>query len=351
MGYDQERFLDSFGQDLVCQICLCVLQDPLECKTCQSSFCTQCISTWKLNRNKCPNNCELSLHTSHKYLRSALESLHLKCINAELGCEKVVTLGNISKHENKKCEFRMAKCRYSNCGEIFKCGEIEAHEENCLHKIITCGECGQEINIREMDEHSCILTLSGKTNELIVQFTENKKKIEELEITLKDHASEEKNEVHVGVECANCRDSPIVGMRNICLQCKDFSLCWKCIGITHREHDFFQLATNDLHFGVTCDQCFNSPLKGIRYKCKTCEDFGKIYLDLCHNCKFESEHPHTQFYMWCPYSVVVTPKVPGKIGYFEDDILIREWEIFNFSTQEIRNVELTSISGDTCSNS
>ena len=45
----------------------------------------------------------------------------------------------------------------------------------------------------------------------------------------------------------------------------------------------------------------------------------------------------------------VTPLVPEKISYREGDLLIRVWEIFNNSTQEIKNLELMSISGDTCS--
>ena len=41
--------------------------------------------------------------------------------------------------------------------------------------------------------------------------------------------------------------------------------------------------------------------------------------------------------------------MPAHIGYKENETLVREWDIFNNSTQEIRGLELTSIAGDTCS--
>jgi hypothetical protein len=39
------------------------------------------------------------------------------------------------------------------------------------------------------------------------------------------------------------------------------------------------------HFGITCDGCNQSPIKGIRYKCKDCADF-----DFCQDCKNVKAH-------------------------------------------------------------
>jgi hypothetical protein len=39
------------------------------------------------------------------------------------------------------------------------------------------------------------------------------------------------------------------------------------------------------HFGVTCDGCNQSPLRGMRYKCKDCPDF-----DFCQECKTNKAH-------------------------------------------------------------
>ena len=74
-----------------------------------------------------------------------------------------------------------------------------------------------------------------------------------------------------------------------------------------------------------------------------------FYIDLCHECRVKNHHEHDKFWIWCPYSIIVTPLRPEKIGYKEGDLLVREWEIFNNSSQELTDIELTSISGDTCS--
>jgi hypothetical protein len=41
----------------------------------------------------------------------------------------------------------------------------------------------------------------------------------------------------------------------------------------------------DLHFGVTCDGCNASPIRGIRFKCLQCPDF-----DFCQDCKSNKAH-------------------------------------------------------------
>jgi hypothetical protein len=41
----------------------------------------------------------------------------------------------------------------------------------------------------------------------------------------------------------------------------------------------------EVHVRVTCDGCGASPIKGIRYKCDTCDDF-----DFCSDCRFDKAH-------------------------------------------------------------
>ena len=40
-----------------------------------------------------------------------------------------------------------------------------------------------------------------------------------------------------------------------------------------------------VHHGVVCDGCNQSPIRGLRFKCKDCDDF-----DLCSGCRFENKH-------------------------------------------------------------
>ncbi|CAF2064224.1 unnamed protein product, partial [Rotaria magnacalcarata] len=49
----------SFDEDLVtCSICHMILWKPVACKTCENSFCSDCINQWQQKQpNKCPFAC------------------------------------------------------------------------------------------------------------------------------------------------------------------------------------------------------------------------------------------------------------------------------------------------------
>lgn len=350
MGYEQDRFVDSFSPDLVCSICLCVLEDPVECKSCETNFCKECIDLWKSKNNLCPNKCQLSLQKSHRFLRSVLDNLKLKCSNTSFGCDQIITIERLKIHETQQCLYRRVQCCYPECREYFLHSEINGHEANCEHRIHICEQCGEAMKFLNHSEHNCISALATKLQTLLQTHKDNLKKLETIEKSCKNKIPLAKGEVHHGIYCNKCGMNPIVGVRHICLTCENYNLCWKCFGNDHNEHRFLQIADVGEHERITCDGCFTCPLKGIRYRCMTCQDFGNFYKDMCHNCMVNKGHilGHN-YYTWCHFSVTVTPQVPERIGYRNDDILVRSWEIFNNSTQEINGLELTCISGDTCS--
>jgi hypothetical protein len=348
MGYEQDRFIDSFSPDLICSICLCVLEDPAECKLCQTNFCLECISSWKAKNNSCPNKCELDLQKSHRFLRSVLDSLKLKCINAPSGCDKILEISQIKTHEGKECAFRRVKCKYANCYEMVLFERIAEHEENCDNRIVVCVKCGEEMKIGVFQDHNCLISMANHVRGLFKTLVSNQEKIERLKEIEKSKIQRANKEVHEGIKCDNCGENPIIGVRNMCLMCENHNECWKCKHNRSGEHEFFQLATTDVHERVTCDICYECPVKGIRYKCKLCVDFGKIYPDLCHKCKVKTGHGDHPLELFSPFSIIVTPLKPERIAYRDGETLIRQWEVFNNSTQEIREILLNCISGDLC---
>jgi len=99
--------------------------------------------------------------------------------------------------------------------------------------------------------------------------------------------------VHGNVTCDACNVHPIVGPRYNCTVCRDFDLCAKCEatpGSHPAEHPMLKIRQPAnipvVHDGVACDGCQQSPIAGIRFKCKVCPDF-----DLCAACEAKNVHP------------------------------------------------------------
>jgi peptidoglycan hydrolase-like protein with peptidoglycan-binding domain len=97
---------------------------------------------------------------------------------------------------------------------------------------------------------------------------------------------------HGNVRCDGCNVFPIVGPRYNCTVCPDFDLCAKCeaSSVHPAEHPLLKLrqpvSTQVVHHGITCDGCQQSPITGVRFKCRTCPDF-----DLCEACEAKNVHP------------------------------------------------------------
>jgi hypothetical protein len=97
---------------------------------------------------------------------------------------------------------------------------------------------------------------------------------------------------HGNVRCDGCNVFPIVGPRYNCTVCPDFDLCATCeaSSVHPAEHPLlkFRQPVNAqvVHHGITCDGCQQSPITGIRFKCRTCDDF-----DLCETCEAKNIHP------------------------------------------------------------
>lgn len=276
MGYEEERFVESFSPDLICSICLCVLEDPLECKTCQTNFCSDCIQPIASSGKLCPNHCTLKLQKSHRFLRSTLDNLSLKCINTSFGCDQIVKLEKIKTHESKECQFRQVKCEFNACPLILTFKDLKEHQEICEYRTVTCPECRESILLQFSCSHSCYNVLTDKVESLIRQFESLCKELEDIKKVSKNKLPEANLQVHHGFKCNECGVDPIQGVRNVCTTCANFNLCWICYKTVHEEHTFVQLTTREKHNGVTCDGCYESPIKGVRYKCKICEDFGKL---------------------------------------------------------------------------
>jgi len=113
--------------EVLCCICQKVLVTPVSCKTCETHFCHNCISSWQKKKNKCPFNCELDIHRASKVVNSLLSKLKIKCYYNTNGCEFVEIYETTMKHE-QSCKNKIVKCVHCNK----ETDEKLKHEENCI---------------------------------------------------------------------------------------------------------------------------------------------------------------------------------------------------------------------------
>jgi len=105
-------------------------------------------------------------------------------------------------------------------------------------------------------------------------------------------AESSSDSAHSNVRCDGCNEFPIVGARYNCTVCPDYDLCAKCeaSSVHPAEHPLLKFRqpvnTAVVHTGITCDGCSQSPITGIRFKCRTCADY-----DLCESCEAKNVHP------------------------------------------------------------
>ena len=349
MGYDETRFPNPPGDEFKCPICCGVLQDPVECATCQSSFCQSCIDLWKEKSKQCPSRCELKLQPCHRQFKNIYLRLQIRCRFVEGGCQEVLTLEAVEKHEGKECVYREVTCRHDGCGLVAAKKVVEPHEGECQYAVLTCERCTFTFLRRDKDAHTCVEALITA----ISKVHEENKALEEVIGKLEEEAREGGEgevlaktnlQVHASVECSGCKMSPLCGKRFMCRRCVKFNLCEICRTSFPHVHDgFLEIASSESHEGVRCDGCGVRPVSGIRYKCKQCPDF-----DFCHECRLSRRHPHADFAVWQPFWVSVVPLPEEKRYYVPGERFTRAWMIVNLGSEEVANMLLNCMNGEPC---
>eukprot|EP00826_Nyctotherus_ovalis_P009639 TRINITY_DN12548_c0_g1_i5.p1 TRINITY_DN12548_c0_g1~~TRINITY_DN12548_c0_g1_i5.p1 ORF type:complete len:135 (-),score=45.78 TRINITY_DN12548_c0_g1_i5:16-420(-) len=120
-GLELSRVLTKdVTETVLCKICKCLLDSPVECSECNAGFCKLCISTWKAKHNVCPNNCPNStIRKAHIIVRNMLDQLEVKCENYDYGCKEAIRYEVLKKHQ-KECKYlsliHICRCRrYAVC--------------------------------------------------------------------------------------------------------------------------------------------------------------------------------------------------------------------------------------------
>src|SRR5689334_22205534 len=80
-GYPSTLLVNAVNENLLCGICLEVLNNPQQCKN-GHMCCKECLRLTTLTKNECPT-CKCSLDgdrtSCNRYVREVVENLEVKC--------------------------------------------------------------------------------------------------------------------------------------------------------------------------------------------------------------------------------------------------------------------------------
>mmetsp|Transcript_8497 Transcript_8497/g.14290 ORF Transcript_8497/g.14290 Transcript_8497/m.14290 type:complete len:252 (+) Transcript_8497:19-774(+) len=158
---------DQMESHFVCQICLKVVNDPVECNKCSTAVCRGCVDLMKgLNGgSKCPFKCQnMEFVELHRYAKVKLGEILFVCPMYERGCRQDVEdsaqiglpYSKAMSHQ-KVCKFRKVYCQL-HCGAKVYNHEVEEHLLNCPQRKEKCPKCSLDIfvNQRKYAAHDCI---------------------------------------------------------------------------------------------------------------------------------------------------------------------------------------------------
>lgn len=161
MGFEVERFLGEVDSSLLCAFCNGVVEEPVAGK-CGHLFCRACLEkALSKRREECPV-CELDISSvveakaPSEELVEKLGELSLQCKHHKDGCEAVVGYHALPAHMMRECKFRLVACEHKGCSEVVSHADLEAHMEQCNHRLVECKVCKTCLPRKDMSAHQAI---------------------------------------------------------------------------------------------------------------------------------------------------------------------------------------------------
>ncbi|ELT95987.1 hypothetical protein CAPTEDRAFT_113410 [Capitella teleta] len=168
MGFDQDRFLVSVNDGLLCCICRDVLEDPVQ-GGCEHAYCSPCIHGWLVQQSCCPEDRrdlhETSLRPLSRYMKNDLDSLQIRCKNASAGCQVTCRLEHVTAHE-AGCQYDAVECPLMGCSQTMERRSLDEHLTRCQFRRLCPSGCGMPMLSADDIQHSCIAELR-QTNDLL----------------------------------------------------------------------------------------------------------------------------------------------------------------------------------------
>jgi len=179
-SYKEEDAIQRDNYDLICSICLNIINGPKSCSlnNISHSFCKKCIDKYLLLNNKCPICKKYFENKDNSQIQKLLETLSFKCLYQKEGCDKILSYSEYINHINKcnynnilyECQIEklnnnnknFEKCKYKGYKK-----EIIKHFKLCAFFTFKCVCCNQnilKINLKAHIENECKFGIINYSN-------------------------------------------------------------------------------------------------------------------------------------------------------------------------------------------
>ena len=196
--------------------------------------------------------------------------------------------------------------------------------------------------------HQCMNTVLQTLQEIEVEQDKQTLRLERLQLQAKNllnNSALSKNLhmfrgiQHIGTGCSGCNETPIIGIRFKCKQCLNFELCSKCRDtISHYHRDFFILSASGTH-DIMCDVC-QETVGEIRYICRACNT-----MNFCHRCMVTVSHIHEILEIVLPLVISVDVFPKKNLVYARGEQAVVHIFVCNLSVQPVGSLTLKLTGG------
>lgn len=147
-------FCEKLGDDFVCCLCSCVMDEPRTCMQCATSFCRLCLD--QLPTKACPN-CLKVFTSSDMVVAPLIErqigALKMRCKHDDCKVAPFTT-GRQFVHffeHLRTCDYESTAC--SLCSTSLIRHQLKSHSDACPEVEIRCESCGDAMKRKKLEEH------------------------------------------------------------------------------------------------------------------------------------------------------------------------------------------------------
>ena len=113
----KNEIYELFTDQIICQICQCIMIEPVSCSKCQNYYCKKCIDSWLKKSGNCPNRCENATFNNVIEKNRVITKLKFKC---KKGCGAILSFDEIKEHYNSNCLEQKSKIKIIDKDKIME---------------------------------------------------------------------------------------------------------------------------------------------------------------------------------------------------------------------------------------